>query len=218
MLSKIENVYKIDSYSHKNRTNWNEIKNSKFSYRIDDDPSVIDHLVYPGFVFSNENDKMFYESNILSLYSNENTTPRGNLSILNEWIICGIKPGADKSDAYSKYVSYWLFGKKSSFILHKLLYDLNIYPYFTNIYSHFNDTSENIENIYTEISLLTQIIKKPKLLVLGNYKEYIMLCDKFKKHNINIDVYKMWHPSYIARNGLKNYYKWKSSFMHNKLY
>jgi hypothetical protein len=187
---------------------WNQIKDYKFSYILSDKPDLVG-LLYPGFVFSSDEAAKYYSKNVLDNIVNNLkafTTPRGNLSISNNIIIVGYRPGSFTAHL-SKAESAWLLGPSSN-ILMNLCRDLSIYPYFTNFYhSHYLQADKNLNNIFMELYNIFMLYKEIyhkdslKIILLGNYSEYSDLIYELDKKVdfIKLKYISIWHPSFILR-------------------
>lgn len=217
ILSKRSIVNLISSFElNKISTDeWKLIAENKFSYLIDNNPSIV-HLLYPGFVFSSDAAAKFYDENVLFFIKNNLkafTTPRGNLSKANNIIFIGQRPGSFTAHL-SKAESAWLLGPSSKMLI-RACKDLNIYPYFTNFYhSHYINTDKNYENILFELSKILELyeqiynITKLNIVFLGSYSEYDELINNLKYKN-DLNIIKIWHPAYLLRSySDKQYLKW----------
>lgn len=170
-------------------------------------------LRFGGYAFSDDLFAQKYYEDVLMYYKNANKyipLPRGNLSKFNNYIFVGIKPGS-----YNLNMDFcgtaWLFGPSSK-ILNKFLIQLNIYPYFTNIFkSYFDNENEIIgtKSIINEIRIITDLYEKynkieVKIVLMGNYTDYDIIRNEFK----DLKFKNIWHPSYIIRNNETNFSKW----------
>lgn len=224
MLKLIDKCHYISTYSLPKieKNEWEKIKQNKCSYKIDNS-NFTSHLLYPGFCFSNDEAVNYYYKNIYSIFESAITPPRGNLSKNNKYIVIGIKPGTYFSH-YSLAESSWLLGP-SSRMLHKLLLELGIYPYFTNIYKNYTDIeNKKIDTIVNEIVNIFYMyescydinsIKHLNIICLGNYKEYDILNTTLaiRSDRPYPKIHKIWHPSYILRkNTSEMFIKWKNQF------
>jgi uracil-DNA glycosylase family 4 len=163
-----------------------------------------DGLKFPGFIGQNPEYKSFYAQMSLTI----TTPPRGN--ILGDWMVCGIAPG---DSAFSFGEPNWLLGPSSK-ILHELLLEHNIYPYFTNIFKKpfpknalkypWPEMRKAIHIYMTELDL----VKPKKVLFLGGYTEYDIMQAHLKvRHIPHISIA---HPSHVSRFGV--YADWSKHF------
>lgn len=189
---------------------WKTIHSQISSYILKEPLEDSRNLNYPGFFFSDQKAADIYFKKVYSSFKDVYTPPRGNLSKNNNIILSGIKPGNWQAHL-SKCESAWIFGPSSK-MLHKLLKEFSIYPYFTNFYKSFYDESNNkLLPILKEITVIAGIYKtiynqnNLKIVCLGNYSEYDSLKnrldvdDKILSLNMNITLHKIWHPSYLLR-------------------
>lgn len=189
---------------------WKIIESQKHSFILSDNCDS-SYLRYPGFTFSNLQAQNAYLK-IYNDFISENiyAPSRGNLSKNNNYIFIGIRPGHVYAHL-SKADTAWLFGP-SSILLHEYLTSLNIYPYFTNIYNEPNKPFDrNFKFIFKELIIICYIYKMIyelndlKLVFMGKYDEYPLFVnyiknnEVFKKLNMNLKVYSIWHPSFLAR-------------------
>ena len=174
-------------------------------------------LRFPGFLIDNKSSvttyKEFYNKNFVGGLIDP---PRGNLSFDQSYekplILCGIAPGFSNLD---RNAPKWLLGPSSK-LIHKILYCLNKYPYFTNIFkAPFTNNNSNsakseyLENSLKNLNLELNIIyenfwKKTKsitVLTLGKYIEYTLM-PKYIKIPVEIRYINMYHPSYFLRKGI----------------
>ena len=168
---------------------------------------------YPGFLIDDINIKhlYLYQAGIYRKYLRLNfySLPRGNLTFDNKIIVLGFAPGWN---TIRRQESHWLLGPSSK-ILQKLLNDLKIYPYYTNLFKkaliYNKEYSYELKDaqidLLDELMLLKRYFKFDKILVLGKYKEYDVVLNKIKKL---YNIIQIWHPSYIVRNNYKNYNEW----------
>lgn len=170
-----------------------------------------DLFKWPGFTFTSENAVKAYEK-IHDRFLKENiyVPPRGNLSIDNDYIFIGIKPGMSHPDIIKGNMA---FLGPSGRILYKLLKEENIYPYITNVFkSPYSNGEKSFEFIIKELLVLFYIFekiykkKKINLVFLGSYEDYSTLVgklDESKSFNdnfkIQIDCFSIWHPGYLVR-------------------
>jgi len=212
-----------------NDEEWKIIAEQKYSFILSD-LCDIKFLRYPGFVFSNIEAKDCYTKIYKDFIDNNIYTPsRGNLSKNNNYIFIGIRPGHVYAHL-SKADTAWLFGP-SSILLHKLLISLNIYPYFTNIYNEPNKPfNKDFTFIFKELIIVIYIYKivykinELNIIFMGNYeeyplfKEYLLNHNYFKKFNMKINFFNIWHPGYLAR-GYDEYKfeNWKKQILKNIL-
>lgn len=152
----------------------------------------------------------------LFLDNEDLVSPRGNLGmefLCNGCpvILCGIAPGfSDLSRGEPK----WLLGPSSK-LLHKLLYCIGVYPYFTNIYKKSftgnNSDAASAKELDQALRLLGQEInilgneiwsgsKMIYIMTLGKYKEYSSIM-KYVKIFQSVKMVQLYHPSYFLRNG-----------------
>jgi len=209
---------------------WKIIATQKYSYILSDNCNI-SFLRFPGFIFSNIEAQQSYTRIYKDFINNNIFTPsRGNLSKNNNFIFIGIRPGHVYAHL-SKADTAWLFGP-SSILLHKLLISSNIYPYFTNIYNEPNKPfNKDFSFIFKELIVICYIYKiiyeisELNLVFMGNYEEYPLFIryllnhPVFKKFNMKINYYNIWHPGYLARgyddNKLEN---WKNQLNTIKKY
>jgi hypothetical protein len=189
---------------------WRIIAAQKHTFLLSDNCDT-SFLRYPGFVFSNLQAKECY-LRIYNDFINDGifTPSRGNLSINNNYIFIGIRPGHVYAHL-SQADTAWLFGPSST-LLHKLLISANIYPYFTNIYNEPDKPfNKDFSFIFKELIVISYIYKivykipELNLVFMGNYeeypmfKEYLMKNETFKSFNLKVNFRSIWHPGYLAR-------------------
>ena len=192
------------------QSEWDNISYNKNSYIISDNCDV-SFLRYPGYIFSNKE----AASNYMKIYNdflsqNIYTPSRGNLSKSNHYLFIGIRPGHVYAHL-SKADTAWLFGPSSS-VLHKLLIETNIYPYFTNIYNEPNKPlNKDFKFIFKELIVILYIYKmnykinELDLVFMGSYDEYPLFVHFVKSNplvqrfNMKLDFYSIWHPAYLSR-------------------
>lgn len=207
---------------------WDIIAYNKKSYIISEDCDI-SFLRYPGYIFSNE--EAF--SNYMKIYTDfqkENiyTPSRGNLSKTNNYIFIGIRPGHVYAHL-SKADTAWLFGPSST-VLHKLLIETNIYPYFTNIYNEPNKPfNRDFKFIFKELVVIMYIYKENyninelNLVFMGTYDEYPLFVHYLRNHKISryfgmkLNCYSIWHPAYLSR-GYDDYKfsRWKNQLINKE--
>ena len=171
------------------------IKSNKFD---------ISNLYYPGFVIDDQEVFNKYLLNIyLKYYNNSFTPPRGNLTHTVSTAIVGFAPGYS---TLSRGESNWLLGPSTKLLL-DIFFKQGIYPYFTNLFKDpFKDNKPNYTaeqlseaeyKLIDELLFIDDEINAISVIFLGSYKEYNNVKNKLKEHNIN--VYSIWHPSYVLR-------------------
>jgi uracil-DNA glycosylase family 4 len=171
---------------------------------IGDDVEVSVGLKFPGFHGINNDYQTFYKDQLLNVH----TAPRGNL--VGDKMICGIAPGESQ---YSFGEPKWLLGPSSK-ILHQLLNECNIYPYFTNIFKKpfpKNIVKYEWPTMRVMIQWFTKEVEivKPKLVIfLGKYPEYGIVHGQLFLRKIKF--IQIAHPSAISRYG--GYDEWKNDF------
>lgn len=204
-------AYKLSDLSDED---WTYINTYKCTFQKTDDYKLEQGLKFPGFIidenadydaFKKFSDKYFMAANV--------TSPRGNLGSKfrcdnNPVVVCGIAPGYSN---LSRNEPKWLLGPSSK-ILHKMLYCLGIYPYFTNIYKTAfkeNDTKNvgkkvldtSLKLLSVELNLLLSTLWKSAnvvyIITLGKYSEYAAISSFSDK----LKVISTYHPSYYLRNG-----------------
>jgi len=201
---------------------WKIIAAQKHTFLLSNNCNV-SYLRYPGFVFSNLEAKDCYLRIYNDFVNNGIFTPsRGNLSINNNYIFIGIRPGHVYAHL-SQADTAWLFGPSST-LLHKLLIEKGIYPYFTNIYNEpdkpFNLDFSFILKELMVISYIYKVVYKMSelnLVFMGNYQEfplfqkYLIEHETFKTFKMNVKFHSIWHPGYLARGYDNNKFEsWKN--------
>lgn len=189
--------------------NWSEIDEYKRTFIISESPHI-KCLRYPGFIFKNVNDAKIYFNDFYCDIYDVFTPPRGNLS--ENIVFMGIKPGSFQLQKLPnlEVVSEcsWLLGPSSK-RLNVALYKCGIYPYFTNVYHyHQHELNCDISLTLKEIETLFKIHKKIKFFFMGNYKEFDKIVWFLNKNDFDFEYHRIWHPSYILRNGDKNFDEW----------
>lgn len=225
-MKRVDTIHSVSNYFQNNipSDEWPIIASSVSSYSL----SVPDknYLTYPGFFFDSEKAQHIYETKVYQKYVDQKvyTPPRGNLSSNNCTIILGIKPGSYRAEL-SRSESAWIFGPSSQ-LLHRLLIQHNIYPYFTNVYkSHYDETNHQLSTILHElivvIGIFATIYNKTRINIvcLGSYEEYqslkskILTDDKITSLNLDLMIDKIWHPSYLLRSFSEDKYEiWSNNF------
>lgn len=189
---------------------WEIIATQKHSFILSDNCDI-KFLRFPGFVFSSEEAQRCYLKIYKDFIDNNIYTPsRGNLSKNNNYIFIGIRPGHVYAHL-SKADTAWLFGP-SSVLLHRFLIDMNIYPYFTNIYNEPNKPfNKDFKFICKELIVVLYIYKvvydisEMNIVFMGSYDEYPLLKTYisqhpvFRKLNMSINYFSIWHPGFLAR-------------------
>lgn len=176
--------------------NWDRIDKFKNSYVVDNCPGI-EYLKFPGFVTNYDTIAQKYDI-IYKKFENSKTPPRGNISTECKVMIIGFKPGTFFAHMCSAE-SAWLIGP-SSFMLNKLLYHTNIYPYYTNAFHDrlFDENEENLTHVISEIKFMHAINENISIVFLGSYEIYDKLifgiCAK-----LNINCGRIWHPAYLCR-------------------
>ena len=229
---KLQQLHQVSNY-YQNKIQideWPIIASQVSSYVLQQPDK--NYLTYPGFFFDSRNAQHIYETKVYQQYIDEKvyTPPRGNLSSNNDTIILGIKPGSYRAEM-SRSESAWIFGPSSQ-LLHRLLQDYNIYPYFTNVYkSHYDETNHQLSKILHELIVIIGIHaiiygkKHLNIICLGSYEEYnslknkILTDEKILNLNIELKMNRIYHPSYLLRSYSDHLYDvWKNdlSFFYKK--
>lgn len=196
--------FNLSKLNSKDWVNIDRYKNTYITYGESD----IKNLIYPGYCFSNSDVAGFYHRYILDFIVNKLnsfTPPRGNLHKNNNFIFIGQRPGHFGAHL-SKAESAWLLGPSSKMLM-RFLKEVNIYPYLTNFYhSHFVMENKDWSNIYKELVGIFRMYKifynkeDFNIVFMGSYEEYDVLAEKlFDFDDVNINIIKMWHPSYLLR-------------------
>lgn len=224
-------LYTIPHHNHKQFTDkqWVELEENTKAIVVNDNDVVpfyqkekrfLDEcLKYPGWIFSNDEARNFYYSKVIEFIQKRTENfPRGNLTKDLKYIIIGHAP----SDFFTiKHETNWLVGYGSQ-LLQRLMYESNIYPYFTNLWKTpfvnnretaypeneaINELCYEIELIYQMRRDFYQIGNKLDCILLGNYFNYY---DNTFKNLFN-NVIQIYHPAYIMRfgNNHEMYTNWK---------
>jgi len=185
---------------------WKNILKYKYSLIKDKGYSIENKIKYPGFISDdNKFDAAVQYVNELYIprFKNMFTPPRGNLSSTLSYIFIGFAPGYSQ---LSKGEPNWLLGPSSK-ILHNALIELNIYPYFTNLFkTPFKDNkieytneyfNKSIDDLKIELSYLFSNFNIKKIIFLGHY---IQFNDIINMLYVEYSIIK--HPSYFVRKGL----------------
>lgn len=186
---------------------WAGIERCKNAFVLDE--PKIEHIKFPGFVtderwMADAYDEIVYKK---CKFDEEFTPPRGNLSTQLTHIICGYKPG-HALQHLSKFETSWLFGPSSK-MLHTLLEDVGIYPYFTNVYKNH---SMLFGDILIELEYLNAILPHVVVVFLGSYEEYNRILYHFAKNDLTLRHRNIWHPAYLVRAFTQEKYNtWKNS-------
>jgi len=189
----------IETFNLAKVDNWNSIERDKINVLFNDEKTNR----FSGLSFSSKEDSDLYYDDFYKFVENTFTPPRGNVRRDSKYAFIGIKPGSYYAHL-SKTESAWLLGPSSK-ILDKLLSDLNIYPYFTNVYrSHKDEEDKNIDLIVKEIEVLKKICSDMIFVFMGNYEEYDKIINYFLG---DLNYKNIWHPSYILRGYSENKYK-----------
>jgi hypothetical protein len=195
--------YKLNSFVQTGINN-NEIEyylsslNSVYIYNGDIDSHFIR---VPGFVSDDKKIVDYYSKIVYNILIETNvaTPPRGNISTQCKVIICGIKPGCLLEDMKFPEAA-WLFGPSAK-MLNKMLLDLNVYPYFTNVF-HDRKADEtdinSLNQIIREIKFMKCLNSNIKIIFLGKYQIFDTLISDLC-YDFNIKAIKIWHPSYLCR-------------------
>jgi uracil-DNA glycosylase family 4 len=157
---------------------------------------------FPGFYGRNEKYEKLYHEVLSTMF----TPPRGNLT--SGIVVCGIAPGvSDLSFGEPK----WLLGPSSK-ILHKLLIECGIYPYYTNVFKR-PFINNRVAHTTSELSDALWLLERefdcihPKVLIfLGKYEEYAWISMAQRDSKIIV----INHPSYVNRTN--SYETWKKDF------
>jgi uracil-DNA glycosylase family 4 len=169
---------------------------------LDDDLDVTTGVKFPGFQGPNTNYMNFYRQEFSSVF----TPPRGNLNA--DIVVCGIAPGYSP---YSFKEPKWLLGSSSK-ILHKLLIEHNVYPYFTNVFKKpflNNEIRYVSEELLRAVDILYQeilLIAPKQVIFLGKYNEYSLISHRLTDTKVS----SLNHPSYINRTN--SYSTWSKRF------
>ncbi|MFW6002117.1 MAG: hypothetical protein ACOCQD_02150 [archaeon] len=239
MKDELKKIEKEDAFFIKNyhlpRINENEWRNIYYyidTYFIDDNINKeVQYLRYPGFSFSNDEAANYYYNNHYKYLKEKEvyTYPRGNMTRSSNSMIIGIQPGK----FYEKYLgasaeSAWLIGPSSE-MLHSFCNKLNLYSYYTNIYSsRFDKQNYDFRNILNEIKTIKYIKQNiynenfMVIIFLGSYKEYDSLVRRIEGEGINEDfeiiAYRVWHPSYLLRAySQEKFNKWVKNILKTRL-
>lgn len=187
-----------------------KILKQKSEYReIQKDEVILNLLQYPGLGYQHcriDEFEQFYNGFLKDLYC----PPRGNITPFN-YMVIGLAPGKHK---LSFGESMWLLGPSSE-ILHCVLEDNNVYPYFTDMFkTPFKDengqdtnkpcgkkgnpyyTESELSNAVRLIETEIKILKPSKIIFLGSYKEF-----KYIKIPDICSTITIWHPAYVRRQG-----------------
>lgn len=189
---------------------WKIIEQQKNSFLISDECDT-SFLRWPGYVFSNSKAQQAYLKIYKDFVDNNIYTPsRGNLSKNNNYIFIGIRPGHVYAHL-SKADTAWLFGPSST-LLHKLLIETKIFPYFTNIYNEPDKPmNKDFSFITKELIIIFYIysriykMKELNLVFMGAYEEYGLFVKHILEHRafrdvqIPINCFSIWHPAYLSR-------------------
>lgn len=208
---KLDEVYILNTFDQKLVKDWDLIKRNVGHYIIHNDPP---HRLrrFPGLVFDSRKKAAVYYKYIFNKYINDETPPRGNLTSKIEYIFVGYKPGT-KNCELSVCESAWLFGPTAA-ILNGLLLKFDIYPYFTNLAHDRYAKKFDLNNVINEIEFVKYVINKNfRCVFLGKFKEYDEVID-YIENKLDIECIRIWHPSYIMRNGNSPllYKKWVENF------
>lgn len=220
MKDELKRIEKEDVFFIKNyhlpkidEEEWLDIYNHIDTYFVDDNINKeVQYLRYPGFVFSNGEAANYYYENHYKQLKEKGvyTYPRGNMTKSSNSMVIGIQPGK----FYEKYLgadaeSAWLIGPSSK-MLHSYCNKLNLYSYYTNVYSsRFDKQNYDFRNILNEIKTVKYIKQNiynenfMVIIFLGSYSEYDSLVRRIESEGINEDfeirAYRVWHPSYLLR-------------------
>jgi hypothetical protein len=208
-----KNIYRINTFKLKFIDDWDAIDCDKSKVVITNNPNNRRYLTFPGFVSDNIELANLYEKYIYNKIREVFIPPRGNISTKCQLMVVGIKPGT-KYMIYSKSECSWLLGPSSQ-MLFKLLYETNVYPYFTNVFHDTNssETTGDISEILKEIDFMNIINSNIRIIFLGNYEIYNKLIDILAGKNIN-NAFKIWHPAYLCRSYTdEKFDKWKNQFI-----
>ena len=220
-----EDIFRIKSFSMKQtEEDWAKILEHRFNYCLQDSKlSKIDNM-FPGFYFSNKDICEFFDNYMINYFLKikAKTIPRGNITNKNNIIVMGYRPGHTRL-YLSRGESAWLLGPSSQ-MLCKLLYETDVYPYFTNFYhsSHIKmngNSSHILKELICLFNLYTMFynIKDFTIVFLGSYKEYEDLKSiLLKMGKINLNFIKIWHPAYLTRAYSKQKFEdWKYNFKYS---
>lgn len=188
-------------------------------------------LRYPGFFIDKELAIKAYEKYVLDKFYKKNiiNMPRGNLSSSLTHIMVGQLPFHNFAETNIKACPNFLCGSSSELLI-KLLNNNNIYPYMTHVFKTNIDFKNNmIKPFIDEIDVIAQIafsvygIKTLKLVFVGNYDIYYACSTELKmrriisKHNVNIQLYRIWHPIYLLKEYTEEKFKtWNSQLKNLK--
>lgn len=192
------------------KEDWDRIAGCKHTFVINASEQQ-KYIQYPGFATDKKEIIKEYDKKIyfkFNFRSDLIIPPRGNLNSALSHVVCGIRP-SNFLHHLSKISISWLIGPSSK-MLYNLLSDVNVYPYFTNVYK--NDTS-NYGTIQ-ELEFLINTFPNIQIIFLGSYKEYDDIIYYFSSKNKQIKYKKIWHPAYLVRAYSKDRYKkWVKSFI-----
>lgn len=190
---------------------WNRIAGCKNTFIIDESQQEIQRYnQYPGFVTDEreiikEYDRRVYKK--LGYYS-EFTPPRGNLFSNISYVVCGYKPGHFYQHL-AKAETSWLIGPSTK-MLHRLLFDVGMYPYFTNVYKNHD---LKFGDILTELEFFVDVFNC-EIIFLGSYEEYSRIVYHFSSRDKKIKYKNIWHPAYLLRAFTnEKYEKWRHNLI-----
>ena len=214
MLKNIKKIYTTNEFSMNKFRDYSKINEYKRSFLLYNDIRALfkenlDILRYPGFLFSSYQDVYLYYNNFYKYVENVITPPRGNLTRNSKYAFIGIKPGFySRTGLTLNNINEcaWFFGPSSRW-LYRLLYDLKIYPYFSNVYKECTDEENHDITLFKkEMKVLLNINPNIIFVFMGNYYEFPQIIYEM---NLRPKQYKrIWHPSYIARkSSMFNFWK-----------
>ena len=169
------------------------------------------YIQYPGFATDEKEIIREYNTRVYSKlnYINEFTPPRGNLFSGLSHIVCGYKPGHFYQHL-SRYETSWLIGPSSK-MLHRLLFDVGVYPYFTNVYKNHD---LKFGDILTELEFFIDVFPEAEIVFLGSYEEYSRIVYHFSSKDKKIKYKQVWHPAYLLRVFTnEKYERWRNNLI-----
>ena len=184
---------------------WKTISNQVGSYVLLPVPPPLRLNKFPGLSFSNEIIAPKYFKFVWSLFDDQFSKPRGNLTRFLKFVVVGVRPGQyHKNDTKSLTEPYWYNGPSSNILL-QILDELKIYPYFTNFYA---SSSTNESFFHKEIDFLEEqsCYDSIHIIFLGKSNELsnFIFPKKWKTHTV-------YHPSHIIRKPAA-YESWRKQF------
>ena len=212
MFNKVKRPYFLNEFNMTKISSFKKVDFYKRSYLVSNDDSIR-MLRFPGFSFSSDIDAIFYYNSFYKDIENSITPPRGNLTRNSKYAFVGIKPGSFERHGFSEEdisECCWLFGPSSKY-LNNLLLEKKIYPYFTNVYRTYRDEiNSDIFPFLDEMKIIKDICNEIIFVFMGSYADFDKIIDEAKLKSY--EYKKIWHPSYIARKGGKNFNEWSRRF------